>query len=116
MVETVGVNDYVDFSLNKEEALEKYGVMYNGNKTIIGFRVGAGSTYTVQNGKSYSTGKAYEAELLSASMFKLDWANRRAYNNITPLFNETTAGDSGSGLYIYDNEKKQWVLMGTLSG
>ncbi|WP_425535249.1 S6 family peptidase [Escherichia coli] len=116
VVETTGVKNSVDFSLNSHDALERYGVEINGEKKIIGFRVGAGTTYTVQNGNTYSTGQVYNPLLLSASMFQLNWDNKRSYNNTTPFYNETTGGDSGSGFYLYDNVKKEWVMLGTLFG
>lgn len=116
VVETTGVKNSVDFSLNSHDALERYGVEINGEKKIIGFRVGAGTTYTVQNGNTYSTGQVYNPLLLSASMFQLNWDNKRPYNNTTTFYNETTGGDSGSGFYLYDNVKKEWVMLGTLFG
>nr|AAC44731.1 EspC [Escherichia coli] len=116
VVETTGVKNSVDFSLNSHDALERYGVEINGEKKIIGFRVGAGTTYTAQNGNTYSTGQVYNPLLLSASMFQLNWDNKRPYNNTTPFYNETTGGDSGSGFYLYDNVKKEWVMLGTLFG
>ena len=116
VVETSGVKNSVDFSLNNHDALERYGVDINGEKKIIGFRVGAGITSTTQNGSSYNTGQAYNPLLLSASMFQLNWNNKRPYNNTTAFYNETTGGDSGSGFYLYDNVKKEWVMLGTLYG
>lgn len=116
VVETSGVKNSVDFSLNNHDALERYGVDINGEKKIIGFRVGAGITSTIQNGSSYNTGQAYNPLLLSASMFQFNWNNKRPYNNTTAFYNETTGGDSGSGFYLYDNVKKEWVMLGTLYG
>ncbi len=116
VVETSGVKNSVDFSLNSHDALERYGVDINGEKKIVGFRVGAGVTSVVQNGASYNTEQAYNPLLLSASMFQLNWDNKRPYNNTTPFYNETTGGDSGSGFYLYDNIKKEWVMLGTLYG
>ncbi|EFG8850491.1 autotransporter outer membrane beta-barrel domain-containing protein [Escherichia coli] len=116
VVETTGVKNSVDFSLNSHDALERYGVEINGEKKIIGFRVGAGAMSTVQNGNKYDTGQLYNPLLLSASMFQLNWDNKRPYNNTTPFYNETTGGDSGSGFYLYDNVKKEWVMLGTLYG
>lgn len=116
VVETSGVKNSVDFSLNSHDALERYGVEINGEKKIIGFRVGAGVTSTTQNGSSYNTGQSYNPLLLSASMFQFNWNNKRPYNNTTAFYNETTGGDSGSGFYLYDNVKKEWVMLGTLYG
>nr|WP_105175945.1 ESPR-type extended signal peptide-containing protein [Escherichia albertii] len=50
VVETAGITDYVNFNLNSAQALERYGVEFNGKKQIIGFRAGAGLTEIVQNG------------------------------------------------------------------
>ncbi|EFA6635782.1 autotransporter outer membrane beta-barrel domain-containing protein [Escherichia coli] len=115
VVETSGVTDYVNFNLNSAQALERYGVEFNGKKQIIGFRAGAGSTEIVQNG-TYNSGQVYQPELLSASMFHLNWNNKHVQNNVGGFFNETTGGDSGSGFYLYDNVLKKWVLLGTLTG
>ncbi|HEL8550880.1 TPA: autotransporter outer membrane beta-barrel domain-containing protein [Escherichia coli] len=116
VVETAGVKNYVDFSLNSKEAMERYGVDFNGTKQIIGFRVGAGATSTIQNGGGVNTGQVYNPLLLSASMFQLNWDNKRPFNNMNGFYNETTGGDSGSGFYLYDNVRKEWVIMGTLLG
>ncbi|WP_412034276.1 S6 family peptidase, partial [Providencia alcalifaciens] len=116
VVETTGVKNHVDFSLNNKDALERYGVDFNGEKKIIGFRVGAGLTTTVQNGNTSTTEQAYNPLLLSASMFHLNWDNKKPFNNTNGFYNETTGGDSGSGFYLYDNVKKEWVIIGTLLG
>ncbi|HBN1934330.1 TPA: autotransporter outer membrane beta-barrel domain-containing protein, partial [Escherichia coli] len=116
VVESGGVSDSVDTRLTAEQALQRYGVDYNGKRQIIGFRAGAGSTYVVNENGKYSFDQGYNPTLMSASMFQLNWDNKRAHNNISTFYNETTAGDSGSGFYLYDNEKKEWVLLGTLFG
>lgn len=115
VVETAGVTDYVNFNLNSAQALERYGVEFNGKKQIIGFRVGAGLTEIVQNG-TYNLGQVYKPDLLSATMFNLNWNNKHVNNNVVGFFNETTGGDSGSGYYLYDNVLKKWVLLGTHTG
>ncbi|MBS4932041.1 MAG: autotransporter outer membrane beta-barrel domain-containing protein [Clostridiales bacterium] len=115
VVETAGLTDYVDFSLNTAQAIERYGVEFNGKKQLIGFRAGSGLTQIVQNG-TYDSGQAYKPELLSATMFQLNWNNKHVNNNTSGFFNETTSGDSGSGYYLYDNLKKKWVLLGTHTG
>ncbi|WP_253030747.1 autotransporter outer membrane beta-barrel domain-containing protein [Escherichia coli] len=112
VVETAGATDKVDFSLSSAEALERYGVEFNGKKQIIGFRVGSGATGVT----SYGVGQAYNPLLRSASMFQLNWNNMYASNNIGGFHNEVTGGDSGSGFYLYDNQKKKWVILGTLTG
>ncbi|HBB4038090.1 TPA: autotransporter outer membrane beta-barrel domain-containing protein [Escherichia coli] len=116
VVETAGATESVDFNLNSAEALERYGVMLNGKKEIIGFRAGAGKSVLTLNGKSTTLDAAYNQSMLIASLFKLDWNNNHIYNYVTAFDNESTTGDSGSGFYLYDNEKKQWVLLGTLYG
>ncbi|MEF4882358.1 S6 family peptidase [Escherichia coli] len=112
VVETAGATDKVDFSLSSSEAIERYGVEFNGKKQIIGFRVGSGATGVT----SYGVGQAYNPLLRSASMFQLNWNNMYASNNIGGFHNEVTGGDSGSGFYLFDNQKKKWVFLGTLTG
>ncbi|MCV8794049.1 ESPR-type extended signal peptide-containing protein, partial [Escherichia coli] len=117
VVETTGLSDYVDFSLNAQEALERYGILHNGTRQIVGFRAGSGSTYTNINGSQYSTGQAYNPILLSASMFTINWNNyNRAYNNQNGFYNESTGGDSGSGYYLFDNKLQKWVIAGVHGG
>ncbi|HBN2077646.1 TPA: autotransporter outer membrane beta-barrel domain-containing protein, partial [Escherichia coli] len=116
VVETAGVSDGVDGSLTTAEALKRYGVDYNGKRQIIGFRAGAGSTYVVNENGKYSFSQSYNPLLLSASMFVLDWGTKQPRENVNGFYNEVTGGDSGSGFYLYDNEKKEWVLLGTLFG
>ncbi|HBN1812761.1 TPA: autotransporter outer membrane beta-barrel domain-containing protein, partial [Escherichia coli] len=116
VVESGGVSDSVDTRLTAEQALQRYGVDYNGKKQIIGFRAGSGSTYVVNEKGKYSFDQGYNPTLMSASMFVLDWNSKQARENVNGFFNEVTAGDSGSGYYLYDNEKKEWVLLGTLYG
>ncbi|CBG91787.1 autotransporter outer membrane beta-barrel domain-containing protein [Citrobacter rodentium] len=112
VVETAGATEHVDFGLSATEALERYGVEFNGKKQIIGFRVGSGATGVT----SYRVGQAYNPLLRSASMFQLDWKSMHANNNTGGFHNETTGGDSGSGFYLYDNKNKKWVILGTLTG
>ncbi|MGT4031918.1 S6 family peptidase [Escherichia coli] len=112
VVETAGATEHVDFGLSAAEALERYGIEFNGKKQIIGFRVGSGATGVA----SYRVGQAYNPLLRSASMFQLDWGNMRANNDTGGFHNKSTGGDSGSGSYLYDNKDKQWVILGTLTG
>lgn len=90
--------------------------MLNGEKQIIGFRAGSGVSKSTLNGKTTTLADGYNINMLSASLFRLDWNNNRIYNYVTAFDNESTPGDSGFGFYLYDNEKKQWVLLGTLYG
>lgn len=102
VVETAGATEHADFNLSAAEALERYGIEFNGKKQIIGFRVGAGATGVT----SYGVGQAYNPLLRSASMFQLNWNNMLATNNTGGFYNEVTGGDSGSGFYLYDNQRK----------
>ena len=111
VVETAGATEHADFNLSAAEALERYGIEFNGKKQIIGFRVGAGATGVT----SYGVGQTYNPLLRSASMFQLNWNNMYASNNTGGFYNEVTGGDSGSGFYLYDNQKKKWVILGTLT-
>lgn len=113
VVESGGVNGSVDTSLTTAEALNRYGVDYNGKKQIIGFRVGSGSTSVVKGGGEYLFGQAYNPTLLSGSMFTLDWSTKQATENVYGFYNQAVQGDSGSGYYLYDSKKKEWVLLGT---
>ncbi|ENB6578934.1 autotransporter outer membrane beta-barrel domain-containing protein [Escherichia coli] len=113
VVETSGASDFVNFNLTKEEALERYGVDYNGTRQIIGYRVGSGTTATIKNGQKTETGQAYKPELLSASIFSLDWSNNdRIYTDKTVFKNTPIYGDSGSIAYLYDNKEDKWVMLG----
>ncbi|MCG2921473.1 autotransporter outer membrane beta-barrel domain-containing protein, partial [Escherichia coli] len=71
VVETAGATEHADFNLSAAEALERYGIEFNGKKQIIGFRVGAGATGVT----SYGVGQTYNPLLRSASMFQLNWNN-----------------------------------------
>ncbi|HFI1681559.1 TPA: S6 family peptidase, partial [Escherichia coli] len=113
VVETTGATDYADVTLSAEQALERYGIEYNGKRQIIGFRVGSGITEVVQDNVKYNTNKTYVPELLSASMFTVNWNAKIVDNDFDGFRNETMNGDSGSGYYIYDNMNQQWVLLGT---
>ncbi|ELJ9861411.1 autotransporter outer membrane beta-barrel domain-containing protein [Escherichia coli] len=112
VVETSGVTGYVDFTLSAKDAIERYGVDFNGKKQIIGFRAGAGSTSVISNGK-YDTGQVYNPNLLSASLFSFNWGGTLAQTHVGEFYNDVFFGDSGSGLYLYDNSQKKWVTLGT---
>ncbi|EKN2362827.1 autotransporter outer membrane beta-barrel domain-containing protein, partial [Escherichia coli] len=113
VVETTGATDYADVTLSAEQALERYGIEYNGKRQIIGLRVGSGITEVVQDNVKYNTNKTYVPELLSASMFTVNWNAKTVDNDFNGFRNETMNGDSGSGYYIYDNVNQRWVLLGT---
>ncbi|EGK3862187.1 autotransporter outer membrane beta-barrel domain-containing protein [Escherichia coli] len=113
VVETTGLTDYVDSTLTAEQALQRYGIDTNQGRKIIGFRAGAGQL--IINNKQ--TDINYRPETLSASMFVLThWSQHAVDNAFTDFRNETTGGDSGSGYYLYDNENKKWVILGTHHG
>ncbi|HFO6414126.1 TPA: ESPR-type extended signal peptide-containing protein, partial [Escherichia coli] len=66
VVETIGANNFVDYSLTKDEALERYGIDTPDGKKIIGFRAGSGvTTFLTATGNKVSTSKIYTPELLS---------------------------------------------------
>ncbi|EQA8278165.1 autotransporter outer membrane beta-barrel domain-containing protein [Escherichia coli] len=120
VVETIGANNFVDYSLTKDEALERYGIDTPDGKKIIGFRAGSGvTTFLTATGNKVSTSKIYTPELLSASLFYVtNWndGNKIIYQNDKTFRNLEINGDSGSGAYVYDNKIKQWVLLGTTHG
>lgn len=116
VVESLGYDESVDFSLTADQALERYGVMYQGKKQIIGYRVGSGDTKVVMNGTIHSTNQQYNPSLLAASLFSYKWGGTMGDPRITPFYNLTEGGDSGSGYYLYDNIKKKWVMLGTHLG
>ncbi|MDZ4929962.1 autotransporter outer membrane beta-barrel domain-containing protein [Escherichia coli] len=116
VVETTGVTDSVDFSLSREDAMKRYGIIYDNKEQIIGFRVGSGTTSVIEDGKEYRFGKSYTPDLLSASLFSLEWNKSNiTYSNKTPFKNSPIYGDSGSGSYLYDKELKKWVFHGVTS-
>ncbi|MGD2932214.1 autotransporter outer membrane beta-barrel domain-containing protein [Escherichia coli] len=120
VVETIGAYNSVDYSLTKDEAIERYGIDTPNGKKIIGFRAGAGvTTFLTSTGNKISTSKTYTPELLSASLFYVtNWNddNKVIYQNDKTFRNLEINGDSGSGAYVYDNKLKQWVLLGTTHG
>lgn len=116
VVESTGITDTVNFNLSKEEALDRYGVMYNGQRMIIGFRAGSGTSEIVDKDGKYIAGSSYSSDLLSATMFSYEWNGLNANAGFTSFHNQTTGGDSGSGFFLYDNKEKKWVLLGTLYG
>ena len=115
VVETQGLVNSADTKLSDSEFLDRYGVDFNGKKRVMGFRVGAGHTYFSGNGQKEDTGQQYNPELLSGSLFEV--VNRNLANNrVTDFINITEGGDSGSGYFLYDNVRKEWVLYGTHLG
>ncbi|EEU1789851.1 autotransporter outer membrane beta-barrel domain-containing protein, partial [Escherichia coli] len=60
VVETIGAYNSVDYSLTKDEAIERYGIDTPNGKKIIGFRAGAGvTTFLTSTGNKISTSKTY---------------------------------------------------------
>ncbi|EIX4511210.1 autotransporter outer membrane beta-barrel domain-containing protein, partial [Escherichia coli] len=120
VVETTGVTDGIDHSLSYADALKRYGIDFgNGNRKILGFRVGSGITSFVNGAQKIDTSRSYSPELLSASYFNIiNWnsAGKIIYKNDPTFRNYEFNGDSGSGAYVFDNKLKKWVLLGTLHG
>ena len=125
VVETQGFTDGIEQNLTPEQALERYGVMYQGQKQILVYRAGAGVLYIRdQNGKTEYKDVAYIPELLGGSIYKIaNWndpygkTNHRANSTAFISFdNRTTSGDSGSAALVWDNQNKKWVVLGTLWG
>ncbi|EFB3120626.1 autotransporter outer membrane beta-barrel domain-containing protein [Escherichia coli] len=120
IVEGIGDIESADINLSQSEALEKYGVMYKGKKQLIGFRAGAGSLIFEKNGKlTKNQNVSYAPDIRNGSFVLIDgWEGERiTTNNLFDEFkNRTTGGDSGSSLFVYDNEKNKWVILGTLFG
>ncbi|HFT2971188.1 TPA: S6 family peptidase, partial [Escherichia coli] len=120
IVEGTGDIESADISLSKNEALERYGIMYKGKKQLIGVRAGAGSLIFMKNGKITNNQNAsYAPDIRNGSFVLIDgWESELiTTNNLFDEFkNRTTVGDSGSSLFVYDNEKNKWVILGTLFG
>ena len=95
--------------------LERYGVDYQGKKQIIGFRVGSGSAQIKNNGKVSNLNTNFNPNLHSVSFFLVTQPGVST-SEFTDFQNITTGGDSGSGYYVYDSKKKEWVLLGVLGG
>lgn len=114
VVETKGAREGVDFSLSAEEALERYGVDFNGKKQIIGFRAGNGLTPIIKDNKQTQMGSAFAEEFFSGGIFSVDWKNPTiTYSDKTAFKTMQQQGDSGSSAYLYDNKNKKWVVLGT---
>ncbi|HAH0342758.1 TPA: autotransporter outer membrane beta-barrel domain-containing protein, partial [Escherichia coli] len=120
VVETRGVTEGADTSLSKQQALERYGINYKGEKKLIAFRAGSGTIGIKKDGKTTPFNEVfYKPEMLNGSFVHIDnWDSVYILtNNQFDEFNNLTAkGDSGSSLFIYDNEKKKWVVAGTAWG
>ena len=120
VVETTGVTEGADTSLSKEQALERYGINYKGKKQLIAFRTGAGGLTFQKDGKlTQASSYSYSPDILNGSFVLIDdWSGGRVTtNNLFDEFKDrTTGGDSGSALFVYDNQDKKWVILGTLFG
>lgn len=120
VVETTGLDTGIDTSLNHQAFIERYGVMYQGQKQVIAYRAGNGRLIIQDHGgtTSYMDVK-YIPAMLSASLFKYaipESANYFGFKQLTSLNNTTTEGDSGSGIFIWDNKLNKWVIAGVLNG
>ncbi|ELG3412738.1 hypothetical protein RN043_004358 [Salmonella enterica] len=100
-----------DTSLSKQQALDRYGVTYKGQKQLIAFRVGAGGLVLTKDGKETSAMSAgFSSDTLNGSFVRIDdWSGQRVTtDNLFDEFKDrTTSGDSGSALFVYDNQKKK---------
>lgn len=120
VVETRGADTSFNYNENNQNIIDRYGVdVGNGKKEIIGFRVGSGNTTF----SGIKTSQTYQADLLSASLFHITnlrantvGGNKVEYENDSYFTNLTTNGDSGSGVYVFDNKEDKWVLLGTTHG
>ncbi|MCK0534514.1 MULTISPECIES: S6 family peptidase [unclassified Anaerobiospirillum] len=121
VVETPGIRHGVDYSLSDAQKLDRYGVMVNGQKRILMYRAGSGwlNVKTAGGGKTFKD-VSYRPELRSGSIYVLyQWnngPNQTVFQNLFSFENHTTEGDSGSGGLLWDNERGEWVLAGTLLG
>lgn len=122
VVETTGIPNGIDLTLNEAEFKERYGIMYNGKKEVLGYRTGAGVlNVTYSDGRKNYTNVSYKPELRGGSLFRMMRFKSKVYDNIdfnklNSFYNETTAGDSGSAILLWDNEKEEWVIAGVLTG
>ena len=114
VVETTGFNG-IDDKLSFNQLIDRYGVEVNGKKELIGFRVGSGLGSIVKDGKTINLGAAFNESLLSASLFRVP-QDGRADALFSEFKNQVTSGDSGSSFLVYDSQKKEWVILGTLGG
>ncbi len=120
VVETRGATEGADISLSKQQALERYGVNYKGEKKLIAFRAGSGVVSVKKNGRITPFNEvSYKPEMLNGSFVHIDdWSGWLILtNNQFDEFNNIASqGDSGSALFVYDNQKKKWVVAGTVWG
>ena len=120
VVETTGVPRGIDTTLTEKEFIDRYGVEYNGKKQVVAYRAGSGVlSVTWRNGRVNYPSIYYKPELLSGSLFtyfRNYKTNLIAFKNLTSFTNELTQGDSGSGLIVWDNKNKEWVMAGALNG
>lgn len=120
VVETTGVPRGIDTTLTEKEFIDRYGVEYNGKKQVVAYRAGSGVlSVTWRNGRVNYPSISYKPELLSGSLFtyfRNYKTNLIAFKNFTSFNNELSQGDSGSGLIVWDNKNKEWVMAGALNG
>lgn len=121
VVETTGILRGADFSLSEAQFKERYGIMYNGQKQVLAYRTGSGVlNVTYADGRINYINVSYKPELRSGSLFRLMRQNGPGDNIDFKIFNSfsnsLTAGDSGSGVFLWDNENEEWVIAGVLTG
>ncbi|HAO1957736.1 hypothetical protein H5T09_26430 [Escherichia coli] len=118
VVETKGIVSGANTSLTKEQAIERYGINFKGEKKLIAFRAGSGYLALQKSGKTINyKDVSYVPELLNGSFVLVDdWRSGHitTHNLFDEFGNRTTSGDSGSPFLLYDNIEKKWVVLGTL--
>ena len=120
VVETTGVPRGIDTTLTEKEFIDRYGVEYNGKKQVVAYRAGSGVlNVSWGDGRINYKDISYKPELLSGSLFTYYFnykTNLISFKQLTSFVNETTTGDSGSGILVWDNQNKEWVIAGALNG
>lgn len=72
VVETTGVKNGIDTTLNWDQFVDRYGIEYNGKKTVLAYRAGAGKLgIKDHSGTSQYKDVSYKPELLSGGFFDL---------------------------------------------
>ena len=120
VVETTGIPHGIDTTLSDQAFIERYGVTFNGKKQVVAYRAGAGVlNITYADGRIDYPDISYKNELIGGSLFTYSYGHRGdiiVFKNLTSFTNETTTGDSGSGIFVWDNLNQEWVVAGTLHG
>ncbi len=116
----------------------RFQTTYNGKNMTIVYRAGAGTFSAYQNLKCYErvnsskkvvSSGAYNSSNINGQISSLNISMINTTVNGTEIYydaftdknngnwqgwyNFNSAGDSGSGVYIYDNEAKEWRYLGS---